>query len=677
MSKSKKFLSVVLSLVLLLTCTSMGITVSAATSGITGDCKWTLNGTKLTISGNGEMERDYWDYENEISLAPWGNAITELVVEDGVTYISVCGFIGCERLTTVKLADSVSVIGDNAFSSCTSLNSLTLSKGLKFIDAYAFADCYNLINITLPENLEYIEETAFCNCVSLKNIFIPDSVMFVAPGAFIECSGLTDITVGKNNLLYSSDNGVLYSKDKTEIVTVPGGKTGSFSIPNGVERVGDYAFFACRDLTNITIPDSVTSIGFSAFYDTYLYDDDNLAEGKAIYVGNYLIETNPDNMSGEYQIRQGTTCIADGAFMYDGGLTGVQLPESLKYIGIQAFSDCGMLSNIAMPHNVVKIGNEAFKNTAYYNNGSNWQNGVLYIGEYLIEADRSKTSEICTVRSGTVCIADGAFEGCGGLRTIELPAEVKYMSLEAFVNCFDLEKLNVNLQNADYSSVDGVLYNKDNTQLLLYPCGRKGDFKIPDGVKTIASGAFCSAPYITGVTIPESVTTIEFSAFVTCSGLESVFIPKTVKTIEDGAFVLCDNAVLNVSENSAAHKYAVKNGMKFKLIEDMCEHKYSGDCDATCNICGRSRVTSADHTFGTDNICTVCGFKKTIGDVNGDGVVNSNDAIEVLKHDAKIITLSGSLFDIANVDGDETVNSNDAVLILKYDAKLIDEFPVK
>ena len=63
--------------------------------------------------------------------------------------------------------------------------------------------------------------------------------------------------------------------------------------------------------------------------------------------------------------------------------------------------------------------------------------------------------------------------------------------------------------------------------------------------------------------------------------------------------------------------------------------------------------------------------------MNGDGVINSTDAIEVLKHDAKIITLSGSLFDIANVDGDETVNSKDAVLILKYDAKLIDEFPVK
>jgi len=130
----------------------------------------------------------------------------------------------------------------------------------------AFDGCDNLTNISIPNSVTSIGNGAFMNCYSLTSITIPDSVTSIGAMAFLLCTSLTAINVASDNTNYSSDQGILYNKNRTLLLTYPSGKTGSaFTIPNGVTNIGLLAFFGCTRLTSVTIPISVTSIGEVAF----------------------------------------------------------------------------------------------------------------------------------------------------------------------------------------------------------------------------------------------------------------------------------------------------------------------------------------------------------------------------------------------------------------------------
>ena len=182
-------------------------------SDITGDCTWTLDGTKLTISGNGAIA-DYRYYES-----PWGRSITEVVIENGVTHIGNCAFYSCRSLTSIIIPDSVTSIGDHAFSSCKSLTS-----------------------VTIPNSVRSIGNDAFSYCTSLTSITIPNSVTSIGQYAFEDCTSLTSVT-----------------------------------IPNSVTSIGDWAFRDCTSLTSITIPNSVISIGEDAFWSFEFYESDGIS----------------------------------------------------------------------------------------------------------------------------------------------------------------------------------------------------------------------------------------------------------------------------------------------------------------------------------------------------------------------------------------------------------------
>ena len=124
--------------------------------------------------------------------------------------------------------------------------------------------------LTIPTTVQgctvWSIESAFYNCKSLKTVAIPKSVDVIAAMSFIGCSNLTAINVDADNIIYSSDGGVLFNKDKTELILCPEGKEGSYVIPAGVKNIGDSAFYGCSQLTSVTIPDSVTAISDNAFY---------------------------------------------------------------------------------------------------------------------------------------------------------------------------------------------------------------------------------------------------------------------------------------------------------------------------------------------------------------------------------------------------------------------------
>ena len=221
------------------------IVASAESSGNCGDSgsnvTWSLddNGT-LTISGSGKIE----DYRSDIDQPWYSNRsdITSVVIEPGVTSIGSLAFYYCSNLTSITIPSGLTSIGEMAFFNCSALTSVTIPNGVISIGNFAFG-----------------------SCTGLKSITIPSSVTSIENNIFQDCTGLTNITVDSNNPSFCSESGVLFNKDKTTLIYCPRGKTGSYTIPDGVTVIEQYAFYCNSKLTSVTIPSSVTSIGESAF----------------------------------------------------------------------------------------------------------------------------------------------------------------------------------------------------------------------------------------------------------------------------------------------------------------------------------------------------------------------------------------------------------------------------
>ncbi len=152
------------------------------------------------------------------------------------------------------------------FSYTSDIKTVTIGNGVTSICDYAFYGCSNLTSITIPNSVTSIGEAAFFSCSSLTSITIPDSVTSIGDYAFLCCFKLTEIEVDDNNNFYCDIDGVLFTKDKKELISYPGVGATEYNIPNSVTSIGDYAFSACNSLTSVTIGNYVTSIGEAAFF---------------------------------------------------------------------------------------------------------------------------------------------------------------------------------------------------------------------------------------------------------------------------------------------------------------------------------------------------------------------------------------------------------------------------
>ena len=237
---------------------------------------------------------EYTISDSEVTIDDYIGSATEVVIPaeiEGYPVTSIGGgaFRRCNSLIRITLPDSVTEIGYSAFEGCSSLANITIPESVKTIEQFAFYGCSSLTSITIPEGVTSIEHSAFGGCSSLTNITIPDSVTTIIRSAFRGCSSLTNITipegvtniegyyafegcsslisiiVSSNNINYSSVEGVLFNKDKTELICCPNAKVGAYVIPDSVTNIGNNAFYGCSSLTSITIPEGVTSIEFYAF----------------------------------------------------------------------------------------------------------------------------------------------------------------------------------------------------------------------------------------------------------------------------------------------------------------------------------------------------------------------------------------------------------------------------
>lgn len=275
----------------------------------------------LTISGSGEMA----NYNNYNKFAPWWNyknAITSLVIDNGLTSIGSYAFGGCSGLTSIKIPDGVTSICDGAFLGCSGLTSVTIPEGMTSISSSVFLGCSGLISVNIPDGVTSIGDFAFQYCSGLTSIILPDGVTIIGSHAFSGCSSLTSIKIPDG---VTSIDGDVFS-----------GCSGLASIilPEGLTNIDGYAFSGCSSLTSINIPESVTRIGVRAFFGCRSLTSINIPEG--------------------------VTRINSNVFSYCTGIMSIILPKSLQVIGEQAFYECRSLESITIPSSVEFIYQQAF-----------------------------------------------------------------------------------------------------------------------------------------------------------------------------------------------------------------------------------------------------------------------------------------------------------------------------
>ena len=345
-----------------------------------------------------------------------------------------------ETITYNSEIYNVTSIGDKAFGGCSGLTSVTIPNSVTSIGIWAFYGCSGLTSVSIGESVTSIGSYAFYNCSELTEVTIPNSVTSIGTSAFNKCSGLTEVIIG-----------------------------------NSVTSIGDEAFYSCCGLTKVNYLGTVdkwVEIDFN-------YSDSNPTYyAKDLYINNELL-TDVKITTADY--------IKKYAFYNCQSIKSVEIGNSVTSIGGFAFSSCSGLTSITIPNSVTSIGIWAFYDTGIYNNNSNWDNGVLYIDNCLIDANSDVVKGSYTIKKGTRIIGDDAFHGCSGLTSVTIPNSVTSIGVDAFYNCSGLTSVT-----------------------------------IPNSVTSIGSSAFSGCSGLTSVTIGNSVTSIGDGAFYGCSGLTSV-----------------------------------------------------------------------------------------------------------------------------------------------------------
>lgn len=312
-----------------------------------------------------------------------------------------------------------------------------------------------------------------------------------------------------------------------------------------VSKISADAFYGHRNLENVTIPESVVSIGMGAFDDTALYNNKaNWTDG-VLYISNYLIDANPKKIQGSYTIKKGTKCIAESAFESCTKLTKVVIPDSVVTIGDLAFAECTKLKSIKLSKNLKLMGAYAFEKTAFSKNTKNWTNESLYLSNYLIEVDK-KVKGTYKVKEGTIGIIGQAFAENKNISKVIIPDSVENLDEAIFYNCSKLKevKLPKNLKYipsdtfSECTSLKSISIPKSVTKIgqgAFNGCESLKEIKLPANIDYIADFAFDGCTSLKSLTIPDKVTCFK-GCFDVCENLLSITIPTSVKIIDAYTF---------------------------------------------------------------------------------------------------------------------------------------------
>ncbi|MGN1044867.1 MAG: leucine-rich repeat domain-containing protein [Candidatus Methanomethylophilaceae archaeon] len=420
-------------------------------------------------------------------------------------------------------------------------------------------------NLEIPESVKIggvdytvvsIESYTFYSDSFLETITIPASVTSVPQTSLKGCTSLTSITVADGNPKYSSDNGVMFSSDGTELLICPAGKTGSYQVPDDVKAVGVGAFSTCVSLTSISIPETVTSIGYSAFSGCESLTSISFPENISS-LGGYLFDGCISLES--FTISDNVTSIGNYTFSRCKSLTSITIPAGVTSIGSMTFSGCDSLTAI----------NVADGNPEYLSD-----NGVLI--------EKSTMELMCCpagktggyeIPDGIKVITASSFEGCASLTSVVIPDSVTSIEMYAFNRCTSLTSV----------SIPGVTEIGQNA---FSNCTSMESVKISGTAKYIRAKAFYGCTSLTSVSISSGVMEIGPNAFSYCASLGSLEIPATVTSIGMEAFSHC-TSLTAIKVDSDNKYYSSDAGVLFNKTKTSlirCPEKMEGSYEVPDSV---------------------------------------------------------------------------------------------
>ena len=377
-------------------------------------------------------------------------SITTLTIGNSVTTIGYSAFRGCTGLTSVTIPESVTTIGDYAFESCTGLTSVTIPNSVTSIGNYAFYKCQYMTSVTIGNSVTSIGNYAFNSCSRLvKAIWLPNT----PPNGYSNLFNITEINYIANDSYTASNNKKVYPlinslKEINGIIYVPVeqsesiydiidyiGNVTSINISEGlnVANIASYAFYGCRGLTSVTIPESVTLIGNSAFYG---------CRGLT-----------------SVTIPESVTLIGNSAFYNCSGLTSVTIGNSVTSIGDNAFSGCIGLTSVTIPNNILSVGNSAFTNSGVKEltiedgeetisiEGSAFDSSpiaTMYLGRNLSSFAFTRNMQDLknlTISDNVTLLGSYAFYDCNNLETVTIPNSITSIDRYVFHSCDNLKSV--------------------------------------------------------------------------------------------------------------------------------------------------------------------------------------------------------------------------------------------
>jgi len=501
--------------------------------------------------------------------------------EKSVTSIGTSAFFGSTSLTSITIPNSVTSIGIDAFYGCTSLISITIPSSVISIRDGSFQNCTSFTSVIIPSSVTSIGDWAFGDCTSLTSIIIPSSVTNIGSCAFYGCSKLTTMVMKGTSVptLFATSS----ISSATTAIYVPSSSLSAY------QQASNWSTFA-----NIIV-DYGEILAFSDFTYTIINSISDTEKNICINSVNsaltfYTIDSIYYSEGITYHIKQ----IGNGSCI-DFDVVNITLFDGIITIASYAFYDCKSLTSITIPNTVTTIGSSF------------------------------------------------AFYSCSNLTSITIPKNITSIGFNSFAYCTSLASINVDSNNSYFSSLNGVLFNKDQTTIVAYPNAKGSSYTIPDSVTAIGISAFEGCSSLASITIPTSVKQICNWAFGRCSNLVSVTIPSSVTSIETYAFLNCSSltSITIPSSVTSIETYAF------------------GWCSSLTSITIPSSVTSIEtYAFGwcssLNNIQTDSTSKATDG-TNGAYVIDSNGNAVTTGGIAVVVVSSGSIHTL-NFAGETITN---------------------